>query len=321
MLLRRYYLMDRNLALEFVRVTEVAAIAASKWIGRGDAKAADQAAVDEMRSRLNEVDFSGRVVIGEGKKDEAAELFVGEHLGSGNGLELDIAVDPLECTDSVANGRPNAISVIATAPRGTLLQGPDTYMEKLAVGPEAAGMVDLNAPVKENLSAIAKAKGKEIGELMIIVMDRDRNTELIKEIRTAGARVQLITDGDVAGAIAPSIPHPVVDAYMGIGASAEAVLAAAALKALGGEIQVRWWLKKHPHLASEIHELGMDERTVYTMKDLVKSEYTTFTATGILDGPLLKGVSIGADTILTHSVSMRGKTKTVRWIEAEHQIS
>jgi len=312
--------MDRNLALELVRVTEVAAIAASKWIGKGDAKAADAAAVEEMRSRLNEVDFSGRVVIGEGKKDEAAELFVGEHLGKGGGLELDIAVDPLECTDSVANGRPNAISVIATAPTGALLRGPDTYMNKIAVGPLAVGKVDINAPVKDNLSAIAKASEKTIEELVVIVMDRSRNEELIAQIRTAGARVHLITDGDVAGAIAPSMPNPEVDAYMGIGASAEAVLAGAALKALGGEIQVQWWLEKHPELESEIKELGMDARSVYTMDDLVKSDYTTFTATGILNGPLLKGVSIGADTIYTHSVSMRAKTKTIRWIEAEHVI-
>lgn len=312
--------MDRNVALELVRVTEVAAIAASKWIGLGDAKAADKAAVDEMRSRLNEVDFSGRVVIGEGKKDEAAELFVGEMLGKGGGIELDIAVDPLECTDSVANGRPNAISVIATAPTGTLLQGPDTYMNKLAVGPAAAGKVDLNAPVKDNLSAIAKASQKEISELVVIVMDRSRNFELIAQIRGAGARVHLITDGDVAGAIAPSLPNPEVDACMGIGASAEAVLAAAALRALGGEIQVQWWLQKHPHLEAEIKELGMDAETVYGMDDLIKSEYTTFTATGILNGPLLRGVTVGPNTIKTHSVSMRAKTKTVRWIEAEHQI-
>jgi fructose-1,6-bisphosphatase II len=312
--------MDRNIALEFVRVTEVAAIAAADWIGKGDAKAADKAAVDEMRSRLNEVDFSGRVVIGEGKKDEAAELFVGEHLGSGNGLELDIAVDPLECTDSVANGRPNAISVIATAPKGTLLQGPDTYMNKLAVGPRAVGKVDLLASVSENLTAIAQANEKEIHELSIIVMDRSRNEQLISDLRTAGARVLLITDGDIAGAIAPSLPNPEVDACMGIGASAEAVLAAAGLKALGGEIQVQWWLEKHPHFKEEVQALGMDTETVYKMEDLVKSEFTTFTATGILNGPLLLGVRVGADTITTHSVSMRGKTKTVRWIETEHRI-
>lgn len=313
--------MDRNLALEFVRVTEVAAIAASAWIGKGDAKAADHAAVEEMRARMNDVDFRGVVVIGEGKKDEAAELYVGESLGTGSGLELDIAVDPLECTDSVANGRPNALSVIATAPKGTLLSGPDTYMDKIAVGPKAAGKIRLGAPVAENLSAIAKAVEKDVEELTVIVMDRDRNQGLIAEIRAAGARVHLITDGDIAGAIAPSLPNPEVDAYMGIGASAEAVLAAAALKALGGEIQVRWWLQKHPELEAEVRALGMDPGNVYGMDDLVKSDYTTFTATGILNGPLLKGVCVGADTIRTHSVSLRGKTKTVRWIETDHRIS
>lgn len=313
--------MDRNLALEFIRVTEVAAIAASKWIGKGDGKIADQAAVDEMRSRLNDVAFRGVVVIGEGQKDEAAELYVGEELGTGEGLELDIAVDPLECTDSVANGRPNAMSVIATAPKGTLMQGPDTYMNKLAVGPLAAGKVDLRAPVKDNLAIIAKESDKTVEELAVIVMDRDRNKDLILDIRKAGARVYLITDGDVAGAIAPSLQNNEVDAMMGIGASAEAVLAAAALKALGGEIQCEWWLEKHPHFADEIRNLGMEVDKVYTMNDLVKSDYTTFTATGVIDGPLLKGITIGPDLLKTHSVSMRSKTKTVRWIESDHVIN
>lgn len=313
--------MDRNLALDFVRVTEDAAIAASEWLGKGDGKAADKAAVDKMRLRLADVTFRGKVVIGEGKKDEAPELFVGEELGTGDGLELDIAVDPLECTDSVANGRPNAISVIATAPKGTLMQGPDTYMNKLAVGPRAKGKVDIRAPVKDTLSVIAKASEKDVDELVVIVLDRERNQELIREIRASGARVFLITDGDIAAALAPSLPSPEIDACMGIGASAEAVLAAAGLRALGGEIQCEWWLKKHPHLADDIRALGMDVDKVYTMDDLVKSEYTTFTATGIISGPLLRGVKVGADTITTHSVSMRSKTRTVRWIETQHAIN
>ena len=312
--------MDRNLALEFVRVTEVAAIAASKWIGKGDAKAADKAAVDEMRSRLNEVSFDGKVVIGEGKKDEAAELFIGEKLGQGGGIELDIAVDPLECTDSVAYGRPNAISVIATAERGKFLQGPDTYMNKLAVGPLAAGKVDINAPVKDNLQKIAKATGKDLAELKIMVMDRPRNEQLINEIRAAGCRVELILDGDVAGAIATSLPNPELDALMGIGASAETVLAAAALKVLGGDIQSQWWLQKHPHLEEEINQLGLSINDTYRLDDLVKTDLVTFTATGIIAGPLLKGVRYTSGSIITHSVVMRGKTKTVRWIEAEHAI-
>ena len=312
--------MDRNLALEFLRVTEVAAIAAASWIGKGDPKAADHAAVDEMRSRLNEVNFRGRVVIGEGRKDEAAELYVGEELGKGDGLELDIAVDPLECTDSVAYGRPNAISLIATAPKGTLLQGPDTYMNKLAVGPQAVGKLHLNAPVRDNLQALSQALDKNIEELKIVVMDRPRNQNLINDIRSVGARVELITDGDVAAGLAPSLPDPEVDALMGIGGSAETVLTAAALKALGGEIQASWWLEKHPYLEDEIKSLGMKIDKVYGMNDFLKDEHVTFTASGIINGPLLKGVRYTADSVITHSVVMRAKTRTVRWVEAKHKI-
>ncbi|HEX9664701.1 MAG TPA: class II fructose-bisphosphatase [Patescibacteria group bacterium] len=311
--------MDRNLALEFVRVTEVAAIAAAKWIGRGDRRAADQAAVDEMRSRFNDIDFSGRIVIGEGKKDEAPELYVGEVVGQRSGLEVDLAVDPLECTDSVANGRPNAISVIASAEKGAMRVGPDTYMKKIAVGPAAAGKVDLLAPVADNLKNIARALDKKVGELKIIALDRAYNEQIILAIRQAGARVELITDGDVAGAIAPSIPDSGIDALMGIGASSEGILAAAALKALGGDIQIQWNLFKHPELAKDLLEAGWSLDQVYSRDDLIKTDLVTFTATGICSGPILKGVSFGADTIKTHSVVMRGKTKTIRWIETEHQ--
>jgi fructose-1,6-bisphosphatase II len=226
----------RNLALEFVRVTEAAAIAASEWIGRGDAKAADQAAVNAMRSRLNRIDFQGTVVIGEGEKDEAPFLYVDEKVGKGNSHQLDLAVDPLECTDSVAYGRYNAMTVIAAGAKGSLLSAPDTYMEKIAAGPLAADVIDLAAPVSTNITKVAKALGKDKEEITVLVMDRPRHEQLIHDIRKTGARVRLITDGDVAGAIAPSIDDSGIDLLMGIGASAEAVLAAAAIKIMGGQI-------------------------------------------------------------------------------------
>ncbi len=225
--------MDRNLALEFVRVTEAAAIAAATWTGRGDKMAADQAAVDEMRARFNEVDFNGTVVIGEGKKDEAPELFVGEKLGTGpsadGGAELDIAVDPLECTDSVANGVPNAISVIATGAKGSLFQAPDMYMNKIACGPAARGAINLLDSPEKNIARVAEKLGKQISEITVVVLSRPRHDNLITSIRDTGARVRLITDGDVAGAIAPSMPESGIDLLMGIGASAEAVLASTAI--------------------------------------------------------------------------------------------
>lgn len=311
--------MDRNLALEFVRVTEAAAIAAASWMGRGDKLAADGAAVDEMRARFNDVDFAGTIVIGEGEKDEAPELYIGETLGTGNGPAFDIAVDPLECTDSVAHGRPNAMSVIATGSKGSLFHAPDMYMQKIAVGPRARGCVELDAPVAENLSRVAVALEKDVSELVVMVLDRERHHVLISDIRAAGARVQLISDGDVAGAIAPSVPNSGVDVLMGTGASAEGVLAACAIKCLGGELVCRLAPKDDAQRA-RVMALGKDPDTILTLEDLAAGENLTFTATGVITGPLLRGVRVEADTIITHSVVMRVKSGTVRYLETHHRI-
>ncbi len=310
--------MDRNLALEFVRVTEAAAIAAAQWVGRGDGKAADKAAVDEMRDRFNFVDFKGTVVIGEGAKDEAPELYVGEVLGTGNGLEIDIAVDPLECTDSVANGRPNAISVIATGPKGTLFQAPDMYMDKIACGPKAKGVISLEKIPAENITAVAEKLGKEVSEMTIVVLDRPRHEQLIQDIRAVGARVLLISDGDVAGAISCSLEDSPIDMLMGIGASAEAVLAAVAIKSLGGDFQARMWPKNDDQRAS-MAELGLDDKKIHGIEDLAPGRDLTFTATGVVDGPLLKGIRYESDYTITHSVVMRVKTGTVRFLETRHK--
>jgi fructose-1,6-bisphosphatase II len=329
--------MDRNLALEFVRVTEAAAIAASKWIGKGDGKKADGAAVDEMRSRFNQIDFAGTVVIGEGSKDEAPELYNGEKVGAQwktpttptriaghpslkrrGMLHMDLAIDPLECTDSVANGRYNAIAVIAAGSHGSLLNAPDTYMEKLAVGPKAAKVVKMGASAKQNISAVAKALGKKVSDVTVCVMDRERHKDLIAEIRKVGARVRLITDGDVAGAIAPCMPESGIDILMGIGASAESVLAATAIKILGGQMYSRFSPMKEAH-----HQLlkaaGLNDKKVYSVHDLAKGNQLTFTATGIIEGPLLQGVRVYDDTIITHSLVIRGLSGTVRYITTHHK--
>jgi fructose-1,6-bisphosphatase II len=309
--------MDRNLALEFVRVTEAAAIAAAGWIGRGDKKAADQAAVDAMRSRLNQIDFKGRVVISEGEKDEAAFLSPKEDFGKGNSPVLDIAVDPLECTDSVAHGRYNALAVIVSGEKGSLLAAPDTYMEKIIAGPDAKKVIDLDAPVKENILKAAKALGKDIREMTVIVLDRPRHEQLISDIIKAGARVRLITDGDVAGAIAPSLPEPEVDLLIGTGGSTEAVLAAVAVKILGGEMFCRFKPRNEKDRKT-LDELGINLKTIFSTNDLAKGKKLTFTATGVIDGPLLQGVRFGRNHILTHSLAIRGISGTIRYITTYH---
>ena len=311
--------MDRNLALEFVRVTEAAAIAAARWVGKGEGKLADAAAVDAMRARFNSIDFKAEVVIGEGAKDEAPELYVGEKLGSGKGPEMDIAVDPLEATDSVAYGRTNSIAVIAAGPKGTLLRAPDVYMEKIAVGPQAKGAVRLGASVKENIAMVAQYMGKPVGEVTVVILDRPRHEGIIKEIRDAGARVSLITDGDVAGAIATCLPESPIDMLMGIGGSAEAVLAAVALKCLGGEIFCRFSLKKEGDL-EKIKACGIeDEKKILSIEDMARGQDLSFTATGVIDGPLVRGVRFGAEHITTHSVAMRVRSGTVRYLETRHR--
>jgi fructose-1,6-bisphosphatase II len=314
--------MDRNLALEFVRVTEAAAIAAAKWIGKGDKHAADQAAVDEMRARFNQIDFSGKVVIGEGEKDEAPKLYTGEIVGKGKKPQMDLAIDPLECTDSVAWGRYNAIAVIAAGPKGSLLHAPDTYMNKLAVGPKAAKVIDLDASTKTNLQKIAKALGKKVGELVVVVLDRPRHEELIKEIRRAGARVRLITDGDVAAAVATCFPESGIDVLMGIGGSTEAVLAAVPLKIFGGEILSRFQPRSDKDLVNikkHLEKSGIKKvDKIFSAEDLAKGKQLTFTATGVIEGPILPGVDFKADKIITHSMVIRGQSGTVRYITTHH---
>lgn len=307
-----------NVALEFVRVTEEGAIAAARWIGRGDAKAADQAAVDAMREYFNTIDFRGEIVIGEGAKDEAAELYIGEKLGKGTGARFDIAVDPLECTDSVAYGRSNALSVIATGPEGSLYRAADSYMEKIAVGPEAASVIDIDSTPAENVRKVASALGKEISEVTVAVLERPRHEALIAEVRGTGARVQLFTDGDIAMAIATCKGSSSVDMLMGIGGSAEAVISAAALRCLGGEILCRWKPKDEKHIA-RLNKAGVtDFSTVFRSQDLARGKDLSFTATGILNGPLVKGVTVGAVYTNTHSVVMTSNPRTIRYINTRH---
>ncbi len=311
--------MDRNLALEFVRVTEAAAIAAAEWIGLGDGKAADKAAVDHMRSRFNHIDFSAIVRIGEGKKDEAAELYVGEELGTGKGPRMELAIDPLECTDSVAFGRYNAMSVIVAGSEGSLFSGPDTYMDKIGVGPEAAGVIDLDASVKDNVHKTAKALGKDVRELTVMILDRPRHEQLIAKVRNAGARVRLVTDGDVASAIAACMPDNEVDMILGVGGSAEAVLAAAPVKIMGGGFLARFAPVNEKH-AALVSEAGLDTKKIYTAEDLAKGEQLTFTATGVIDGPFLRGVIYQHNALVTHSVVLRGSSGTLRYIETHHDV-
>lgn len=316
--------MDRNLALEFVRVTEAAAIGAAKWIGLGNRKAADRAAVKEMRARFNQIDFCAKVVIGEGKKDKAPELYTGETVGKNTHPIMDLAVDPLECTDSVAWGRYNAMSVIAAGPKGSLLTAPDTYMEKIAVGASAAKVISLDKSIDENLKRIAKALCKSINEVTVMVLDRPRHENLIREIRKTGARVRLITDGDVAGAIATCIPDSGVDVLMGIGGSAEAVLSAVAIKVFGGEIICRFKPKNKEDEEEIKKYLKLIKikniNRVFYAKDLAKGKELTFTATGIIDGPILQGVIFQKDRIITHSMVVRGISGTVRYITTHHNI-
>lgn len=309
--------MDRNLALEFVRVTEAAAIEAARFIGKGDKIAADKAAVDAMRSRFNQIEFSGTIVIGEGSKDEAPELYTGEKVGSGKGPEMDIAVDPLECTDSVAYGKYNALTIITTGPRDSLLSAPDTYMEKLAVGPMAKNAIDLDAPIADNIKNVAKALGKDAGDLTVCILDRPRHENLIKEIRQAGARIRMVTDGDVAVAIATCQKESPIDMLAGIGGSTESVLAAVAVKILGGSILSRF-KPRNDKDKKNMSDMGLDDKKIYAAEDLAKGDFLTFTATGVIDGPLLSGVNFTPNAIITHSVAMRSSSKTIRYLTTHH---
>jgi fructose-1,6-bisphosphatase II len=310
--------MDRNLALEFVRVTESAAIAAAKWVGRGDKIAADQAAVDEMRDRFNQIDFCGKVVIGEGTKDKAPKLYTGEKVGTAKKPIFDIAVDPLEATDSVAWGRYNALAVICTGAEGSLMHAPDTYMDKLAVGKQAAKVIDLDASVKDNIKKTAKALGKKPGDVTVVVLDRERHKGLIDEIRKAGARVRMITDGDMAAMVAACMPDNEIDMVMGLGGSTEAVLAAVPVKILGGQLLCRF-KPRNKQDEKEIKVMTTKNlNKIFGLEDLAKGKQLTFTATGVIEGPLLRGVAFKKDVTITHSVVIRAKSGTIRYIETHH---
>lgn len=311
----------RNLALELVRVTEAAALAAGRFVGRGDKIAADKAAVDAMRLILNTVQMDGVIVIGEGAKDEAPMLYNGERLGSGEPPLVDIAVDPIDGTRPTAHGLPNAIATVALAPRGTMLDpGPIVYMDKIAAGPEAWDAIDIEAPVEENLRKVARAKGEDVDDLMVVILDRPRHAELISRVRKMGARIMLIPDGDVAGAIMTAMPNTKVDLLLGIGGTPEGVLAACAMRSLGGNIQGKLYARNEEERRLG-EELGYDFNKVLTMDDFVSSDDTFFAATGITDGELLKGVDYFADGATTESVVMRGLTGTSRRIVANHRLT
>jgi fructose-1,6-bisphosphatase II len=310
---------ERNLALELVRVTEAAALSAARYMGRGDKDGGDKAAVDAMRLVLNTVEMDGVIVIGEGEKDEAPMLFNGEVLGTGHPPRVDIAVDPIDGTRLLALGRANSLATVALADRGTMFNpGPVVYMDKIAVGPEGVGAVDLEVSPLVNLRSLARAKGKDIRDLTVMILDRPRHEKLIAEVRRAGARIRLITDGDVAGALMTAWPDSGIDLLMGVGGTPEGVIAACALKCMGGEIQGRL-VPRDEVEAQKARDLGHNLTKVLTMDDLVRSDNVFFAATGITDGELLDGVKYYGDGARTHSLVMRSKSGTVREIIARHR--
>jgi len=310
---------DRNLGMELVRVTEAAAMAGARWMGRGDKEQADGAAVDAMRAVLSGVSMDGIVVIGEGEKDEAPMLYNGEAIGDGNPPLVDIAVDPIDGTTLTSLGRPNAIAVIALSERGTMFNpGPCVYMEKVATGPDAADAIDLTASVKANLKWVAKALRKDVADVTAVILDRDRHTHIIKECREAGARIRLIPDGDVAGAISTAWPESGADILFGIGGTPEGVIAACALKCLGGAIQGRLWPRDEAERQKAV-DMGYDLDKVLTLDDLVSGDDVFFSATGITDGELLRGVRFRGDGANTQSLVMRSKSGTIRKIDATHR--
>jgi fructose-1,6-bisphosphatase II len=311
---------DRNFGLDLVRVTETAAMAASRWQGRGDKEAVDQAAVDGMRAHLSYLDLDGVVVIGEGEKDEAPMLFNGEVVGNGTGPAVDVAVDPIDGTRLCAEGGSGALAVLAVSDRGTMHDpGKLVYMDKIAVGPAAAGMIDLDAPVERNLRRVAKAKGEDVNDLTVIILDRPRNRPQIEAVRAAGARIRLIRDGDVSAAIAAAQPETGIDMMLGIGGSPEAVLAAAALRCVGGEIQCRVWARDDGERAWAA-EHGVDLGRVMSTHDLVGGDNVFFGATGVTTGEFLRGVDFVPDGAITYSVSMRSKTGSIRFMETHHNL-
>ena len=311
---------EKNLALDIVRITEAAALASARWLGRGDKEAGDGAAVDAMRVSFATLSIDGLVIIGEGEKDNAPMLFNGEKVGKGCGPSLDVAVDPVEGTNLLAYGRPNAISVVGVAPSGSMFNpGPSYYMQKLVVAREARNVIDLDAPVKVNLANVAKAMGKTVQDLVVFVLDKPRHEKLIAEIREAGARIQLQTDGDVAGALMAVDPRSEVDIMMGTGGTPEGVLSACAIKGMGGQILAR--LDPQSYVEKEaITEAGIDVREVLTVHDLVRSDDCFFAATGISGGDFLRGVRYSAKYAVTHSLVLRGKTGTLRYVESYHNM-
>lgn len=312
--------MERELALEFARVTELAALAAGRWMGRGDKVAADDAAVRAMRAVFDTISIDGTIVIGEGEMDEAPMLYIGEKVGQGTPPEVDVAVDPLEGTNIVAKGLTGAIAVLAVAPKGKLLHAPDMYMDKIAVGPRAKGSIDIDASVEENLKAVAEALEKDVGDLTVVILDRTRHSERIEACRKAGARIKLITDGDVSPAVATAFPEAGVDIMLGIGGAPEGVLAAAALRCLGGEMQGRL-VPMEDGEKERAEKMGINPvDKLLTMDDLVSGNDVIFAATGITDSSSLRGVRYFGDKATTHTLVMRGTTGTIRFVEAHHRL-
>lgn len=313
--------MERSLSMELVRVTEAAALSSARWMGRGKKDEADDAATSAMRKVFDTIPMQGTVVIGEGEMDEAPMLYIGEELGTGSGPLVDVAVDPLEGTNIVAQGTWNALTVIAIADRTKLLHAPDMYMKKIAVGPEAVGKIDINKTTKENLEIVAKAKGKAIEDVVAIVLDRDRHQSLIQEIRDAGARIKLISDGDVAAAINTAFDYTGVDILFGTGGAPEGVLAAVALKCLGGEIQGQL-IPSNEEERQRCHKMGIsDLNKVFYMDDFCGGDDAIFAATGVTDGELLKGVQFKGSKATTQTVVMRAKSGTVRFIDGQHSLT
>jgi fructose-1,6-bisphosphatase II len=311
---------ERNIAMELVRVTEAAAMVAARYLGRGDKNLVDKAAVSAMRSTLSFIQMDGIVVIGEGEKDEAPMLYIGERIGDGSGLKVDIAVDPIDGTTSVARGLPGAISVVALAAKGTMhCPRQFVYVNKMITGPEAKDYIDINAPVAENLKNIARAKKRKVSELTVVVLDRPRHEQLLSDIRSAGARIKLISDGDVAASIDAALPEREVDALMGIGGTTEGVLSAAALHCVGGGIQCKAWPRDDTERKAAI-DAGVDVDKVYKTQDLIDSDDVFFAATGVSSGELLKGVRYFSGGAQTQSIAMRCRSGTVRWIDAWHNF-
>lgn len=316
----RSLVMERSLSMELVRVTEAAALASGRWMGRGNKEEADRAATEAMRDVFDTIPMKGTVVIGEGEMDEAPMLYIGEKLGNGYGPRVDVAVDPLEGTNIVAYGQWNALAVLAVADNGQLLNAPDMYMEKIAVGPESVGLVDIDAPVIDNLRAVAKAKNKDIEDLVVTILNRERHTKMIQEIREAGARIKLLSDGDVAAAINTAFGDTGVDIMLGSGGAPEGVIAAAGLKCLGGELQGRL-LPQNDAEIERCHKMGItDIDKVFMMDDLVGGDDCIFAATGVTDGELLKGVRYKGKNADTQSIVMRAKSGTIRFVEGTHSM-